>query len=53
MKIEDMCFDLSSEQVDEENWDSEKWRKENLMDYFKALLVDLLMILTRLSKLHL
>ena len=39
MKIEDMCFDLSSEQVDEENWDLEKWRKENPMDYFKALYI--------------
>ncbi|MBQ3211071.1 MAG: DUF2971 domain-containing protein [Oscillospiraceae bacterium] len=37
MKIEDLHFDLPKEAVDEENWDLEKWRKENSMDYLKAL----------------
>lgn len=39
MKIEDMCFDLPKEPVDEENWDLEKWRKENPMNYLKALYI--------------
>ncbi len=39
LKIEDMSFDLPKEPVDEENWDLEKWRKENPMDYFKALYI--------------
>lgn len=39
LKIEDLSFDLPKEPVDEENWDLENWRKENPMDYFKALYI--------------
>lgn len=39
LKIEGMCLNLSKEPVDEENWDLEKWRKENPMNYFKALYI--------------
>lgn len=39
MKIEDLWFDLSNEPVAEENFHLEKWRKENLMDYFKVLYI--------------
>lgn len=39
MKIEDLHFDLPSEPIDEENWNLEQWRKENPMDYFKAMYI--------------
>lgn len=39
LKIEDLHFDLSSEPIDEENWNLEQWRKENPMDYFKAMYI--------------
>lgn len=37
MKIEDLYYDISNSQVSEENLDIEKWRRENPMDYFKAI----------------
>ena len=37
MKIEDLDFDLPSASIDENAWNLEQWRKENPMDYFKAL----------------
>ena len=37
MKIEDLQYPLSSQPVDEDNFDIEKWRKENPVDYFKCL----------------
>lgn len=37
MKIEDLHFSLPTEPIDEANWDLETWRRENPMDYFKAL----------------
>lgn len=39
MKVEDLCFNLPKEPVDEKHWNLEIWRKENSMDYFKALYV--------------
>lgn len=39
MKIEDLHYDLTSHSIDEENWDLKKWRKENPMDYLKALYI--------------
>ena len=39
MKLDDLNFEIPLEPVDEENWDLEKWRKENPMDYFKALAI--------------
>lgn len=39
MKIEDLRFTFPKEPIDEENWNLEKWRKENPMDYFKALYI--------------
>lgn len=39
MKIEDLYFDLPTEPVDEENWDLETWRRDNPMDYFKAMYI--------------
>ena len=39
MKIEDLHFDFPTEPVDEENWDLETWRRENPMDYFKAMYI--------------
>ena len=39
LKFEDFQFDLLSKSVDEQNWDREKWRKENPMDYIKAVRV--------------
>lgn len=37
MKIEDLHYSLLNVPVDEENFDLEKWRRENPMDYLKAL----------------
>lgn len=37
MKIEDLHYSLSNVPVDEKNFDLEKWRRENPMDYLKAL----------------
>lgn len=34
-----MHVDLSTESVDAENWELEKWRKENPMDYLKSLCI--------------
>lgn len=39
LKFEDFQFDLLRKSVDEQNWDREKWRKENPMDYIKAVRV--------------
>lgn len=39
MKIEDVHFDLPTEPIDEKNWNLEKWREENPMDYFKAMYI--------------
>ena len=39
LKIEDLHFDLSSAPIDEKNWNLEQWRKENPMDYFKAMYI--------------
>ena len=37
MKIEDLHFDFPNRPVDEENWDLETWRKNQPMDYYKAI----------------
>lgn len=37
MRIEDLEFSVAEAAVDEQNWDQEKWRQENPMDYLKAL----------------
>lgn len=37
MKIENLKFDITESVSDEKNWDQEKWRRENPMDYLKAL----------------
>lgn len=37
MKIEDLKFNMPDAIVDEKNWDKEKWKKENPMDYLKAV----------------
>ena len=37
MKIDDLTFEEPTYILDEENTDIEKWRRENPMDYFKAL----------------
>ena len=37
MRIEELFYPLSKSEVDEENFDLEKWREEKPMDYFKAL----------------
>lgn len=37
MKIENLKFDMTENVTDEQNWDQEKWRRENPMDYLKAL----------------
>ena len=39
MKIEDLYFPPPNSPVDEKNFDLEKWRREFLMDYFKAIYV--------------
>lgn len=39
LKIEDLHLDLPTQPVDEKNWDLEKWRNENPMDYFKAMYI--------------
>lgn len=39
MKIEDIRFDMPKEPVDEKDFDVEKWRKENPMDYLKAMYI--------------
>lgn len=39
LKIEDLHFDLPSQPVDAKNWNLEKWRNENPMDYFKAMYI--------------
>ncbi len=37
MKLEDLQYPLSNQPIDEKNFDIEKWRKENPVDYFKFL----------------
>ena len=37
MKIEDIHYDLQPIPVDEENFDVEKWRLQNPVDYFKFM----------------
>lgn len=37
MKIEDLSYTIPTKQIDEENFDIEKWRSENPMDYLKAV----------------
>lgn len=37
MKIEDIHYDLQPIPVDEENFDIEKWRLQNPVDYFKFM----------------
>lgn len=37
MKIEDIYYKIPEEQVDDNDFDIEKWRKESPMDYFKAM----------------
>lgn len=37
MKIEDLNYSVPTMQADEKDFDKEKWRKENPMDYFKAV----------------
>ena len=39
MKIEDLKFDLPNTPIDETNFDLSKWRRENPMDYLKALYI--------------
>jgi len=39
MRIEDIKFDIPTEDVDGENFDVEKWRTEHPMDYLKAMFV--------------
>lgn len=42
MKIEDYHFEIPEEPVDEKNFDIEKWRLENPVDYLKAVrLIDM------------
>ena len=37
MKIEDIHYDLPTEQIESEDFDKEKWLKENPIDYFKFI----------------
>lgn len=37
MKIEDIKYDIHNEVGEQKDFDIEKWRKENPMDYLKAL----------------
>lgn len=37
MKIEDIQYTIPEEPIDEENFDIEKWRVDNPMDYLKAI----------------
>lgn len=37
MKIEDLKYEMTATVVDEQSWEKEKWRRENPMDYLKAL----------------
>ncbi len=37
MKIEDLKFEMLEPVTDEQNWDVEKWKHENPMDYLKAI----------------
>lgn len=37
MKIEDIQYEISEKEIDEEGFDIEKWRIEHPMDYFKAM----------------
>lgn len=37
MRIEDLSYPITHNQVDEKNFDVEKWRQSHLMDYFQAL----------------
>lgn len=37
MKIEDINYSVPEKEIDEENFDVEKWRIENPMDYLKAM----------------
>lgn len=37
MKIENLKYEMPDAVVDEQNWEKEKWRRENPMDYLKAL----------------
>ena len=39
MRIEDIYYELSEKPVDEKDFDIEKWRVENPMDYMKAIFV--------------
>lgn len=39
MKLEDLQYSLPTQPVDEKNFDIEKWRKENPVDYFKCLYI--------------
>lgn len=39
MKLEDLQYSLPNQLVDEKNFDVEKWRKENPVDYFKYLYI--------------
>lgn len=36
MKIEDLHYEVSKNEVDEKAWNKEQWQKENPMDYFLA-----------------
>lgn len=37
MKIEDIKYEISEDLIDEKDFDIEKWRLKNPMDYFKAM----------------
>ncbi len=37
MKIEDLYYTIPEKEIDEENFDIEKWRNETPMDYLKAM----------------
>ena len=39
LKIEDLHYNLSYQPIYDKNWDIGKWRKENPMDYLKALYI--------------
>ena len=39
MKIEDLHYDLNPIQVNDKNWDLEKWRKDFPMDYLRAIYI--------------
>ena len=37
MKLEDIQYTIPEKPIDEMNFDIEKWRKDNPMDYLKAM----------------